>query len=176
MPNPEWQKRRGALNHDWLKGRFSRDLSKWLNVLDGLVEDVAFEQEFLISIIPQWELYGRSAVTLAREFEEQMSPQRLLEQVPFSQCSRRPPQWLGVLVHDLWLSRYPVREWISAVTVAASTAEETYLQLQECRSKLDRPPGTEAMRPLRHLFSEFRRNCNALAEAIERFPSEVRAA
>ncbi len=171
MSHADWQKRRGELNHDWLKGRYIPDLDRWLNLLGGLVENQVFAREFLTSVFPQWEELGRGAVALAQDFEHQMSPRCLLDRPPLF---RRPVMirlWLGELVHELWLKRYPVRDWTAHVTAAVAAADANYARLRDHEPKPNCP---RTLRTLQPLFGRFREDCHVVASAIAQFPHDMR--
>ena len=51
-----------------------------------------------------------------------MSPRILLESCPLSDLPLATREWLGKTIHALWLSRYPVRQWI-AETVEPRTRQ-----------------------------------------------------
>ena len=168
-----WQRRRIEFNHDWLKNRFLPAIAKSINLLDGELEDLEFEQKFVARDLAEWELSRSQILSLTADFEIQMSPRTLFEQVPLSCCDDDTREWLGQLVHDFWLSRYPVRQWIEHATECTRAADKTYNRLH---LELDQCPDTRsatALRPLRPLFAEFWQACMNLAKAIERFPSEV---
>jgi hypothetical protein len=166
-----WQKRRSAFSHDWLKNRYLQALGRWMNLLDDQIEDPSFEASFPDLILPEWEQEGRKAIELARAFESEMSPRRLLEISPLSNCAPFTRHWLGDMAHALWMNRYPVREWIDDAVCCADSADAGYLELREC---LKFTVSIEDMRSFRPLFAEFRSHCHALAKAIEKFPSRIK--
>lgn len=166
-----WQKRRSAFSHDWLKNRYLQALGKWMNLLDDQIEDPSFEASFPVLLLPEWEQEGRKAIELARAFETEMSPRCLLEISPLSNSSPSTRRWLGDMAHELWMSRYPVREWIDSAVSCANLADGAYLKLSEC---LKVATSMKDIRSFRPLFAEFRSHCHALAKAIERFPSRIK--
>ena len=107
-----WQKRRSEFNHDWLKNRYIPALAKWLNLLDDLIEDAPAEAGFVASVLPQWEGRSQEGLALAHDFVTAMSPAGLLDCI---ECLRRrtDKEWLRQLIHQLWLARYPIHEWIA---------------------------------------------------------------
>jgi len=167
-----WQKRRSEFNHDWLKNRYLPALAKWINILDDRVEDQEFQREFPRTILNQWLEYGPQGHLLAERFESEMSPRVLLERYPLSRLPGPTRDWLGPLVHELWLSRYPVRQWV-ADTVAASDAVNTAYGLLRDSIASKANSTVEELRPLRSTFTRFQRLCQGLARTIEEFPSKL---
>jgi hypothetical protein len=169
-----WQRRRTEFNHDWLKNQFIPALAKCLNLLDNRIEDRAFEQSFVLLALPEWDLHRGEAPTLAQDFEREMSPRRLFDQLPLSRCDEDTRQWLGNLVHALWITRYPVRQWVSEAFEAAKRADASYDALQAALAGCADIRSVEALRSFRKHFSDFRERCQELGHAISKFPNEVK--
>jgi len=171
---PCWQKRRSVFNHDWLKNQYMVALAKYLNLLEGKIEDRDFEGSFVQSVLPEWELHSREATALAKDFEREMSPRVMFDRYPLSLCDEHTKQWLGNLLHVLWLTRYPVRCWVADAAECAAEAEIAYSQLQESLRSCQDIRSSDALRGYRDKFIDFRARCQDLAKALEKFPSEVR--
>lgn len=163
---PAWQKRRSALNHDWLKNRFIPALAKWLNLLDDEVEDPDFELAFLRTVLPQWAERRADIRALLDDFEWQMSPVNLLPE--------ESDDWLIGLVHALWLQRRPVRCWVDEAGGRFADVNRAYQELLD-QLRLEEPHEASAwLRPLRPAFARFCECCQRLARCLEVFPSEIR--
>ena len=167
-----WQKRRSEFNHDWLKNRYLPAIAKWVNILDDRVEDQDFQREFPTTILNQWLEYGPQAYGLADRFESEMSPRVLLGQHPLSRLPSERREWLGTLVHELWLSRYPVHRWVADTVAVVDAANEAYQLLRDSIASRESTT-VEELRPLRHSFTRFQGLCQALARTIEEFPSKM---
>jgi hypothetical protein len=168
-----WQRRRSEFNHDWLKNRYLPALSKWLNLLDGKIEDPAFESTFLKVIFGQWEEQSPRALKLVQDFEKEMSPRTLLEFPPLSILASSTKAWLGPLVHELWLARYPVRNWIDSAVAVVRSLDMAYERVLECLSERQTDVSVVQVGLCRPVFAEFRLDCHRLARAVEAFPSKV---
>jgi hypothetical protein len=167
-----WQKRRSEFNHDWLKNRYLPALAKWINILDNRVEDQEFQKEFPRTILNQWLEYGPEAYLLAKRFECEMSPRVLLERYPLSRLPGSTRDWLGPLVHELWLSRYPVRQWVADTVAAVCAANAAYETLRDSIASKENST-VEELRSLRGTFTRFQGLCQGLARTIEEFPSKL---
>jgi hypothetical protein len=169
-----WQRKRSEFNHDWLKNRYLTALAKWINILDGRVEDQEFEKQFTTAVLGQWREYSPQAIWLARSFESEMSPKALLERPPFINFLPESAMWLGDLVHGLWKSRYPVGAWVNEAATAVGAADDAYRNLLS-QIGYGEVPTIEQLRALRSTFARFQGCCQAVAKAMEAFPSKVLA-
>ena len=168
-----WQKRRSAFNHDWLKNSYIVALGSFLNLLDNKIEDADLEHSFIPSILPQWEFHRAEAFALPRDFERQMSPQNLFDRIPLSRCDENAKEWLGNLIHAVWLTRYPVRCWVADVTTCAEDVDIAYDNLREALKFCSDVESALILRRYRKQFVALRERCQKLAAAIENFPNEV---
>ncbi len=167
----EWQRRRGSFNHDWLKNVYLTALGKWVNILDDVVEDGAFEVMFMLGLFEEWSTRRHDVRALLEDFESEMSPRRLLSQPPLDRCDAVTKEWLGSVVHGLWLSRVGVRELVSTARARLDAADAIFEEIHRTM-----PKGKCAaadLRPLRDRFVAFAGACAELAEAISRFPSRI---
>lgn len=168
-----WQKQRSRFNHDWLKNQFLPALARWLNLLEGHIEDSDFEESFIPSFLSQWESQRVEAERLANRFAEEMSPACLLEQPPLLRLSEPDTVWLKSFVHNLWLHRYAVRGQVNEALVAIRDADAIYVAIQQrLHSDMESPTSDEGNYLLQ--WREFRERCQNLAKAIEAFPSQVK--
>jgi len=174
MSVPVWQHRRGQFNHDWLKNQFLLALGNFINLLDDLIENDELETSFVSVVLPQWEDHRDEVGDLLEDFDQEMSPRTLFERSPLAQCDRDTRQWLGDVIHTLWLAKNPVHECIQGASARLREADEAYELLQRRLRNCSNTRSAPAMLPLRGLFVEFYRACQKLAKAIEQFPSDVR--
>jgi len=126
-------------------------------------------------VLPQWESYVDEALALPRDFELEMSPRVLFNDPPLSRCNEDTKHWLGEVIHNLWLVRYAVRQLIADALTKAESAKLSYGRLKEALKDCSDTRSAESLRPISSLFEEFCKCCEALAGAIEKFPSEVKA-
>jgi len=173
MSNNSWQKRRIKFNHDWLK-RYIPALSSWLNLLDEKIEDPELEESFISLILPQWEQHSKEAMSLPKDFEQEMSPRTMFDHPPLSKCDTETKQWMSDLVHALWLKRYPVEEWVSDAMTRAMETNKAYQKLYKCFQGYTHITSLEIYRSFRDQFFEFQTSCQALSLAINKFPNEVK--
>lgn len=170
---PNWQKRRGEYNHDWLKNQYLPALSSWINLLDGRIKDASLERSFIPTILPKWEEKGGAALDLASTFEDEMSPRVLLDAPPLSNLDQETREWLGSLAHTLWLRRYNVDHVISNIITRYKQANQSYLQIKKHVHGISGTESIESILPLRNEFVTFKGLCQLLAQSIEMLPSEV---
>jgi len=169
----KWQKRRAEFNHDWIKNVYLIRMDEFLNLLDDKIENHELEKSFVSDSLKSWENHAIEAEELFVDFEIEMSPRAFFEHPPLSECDDSRKEWLAELVHQLWLARYPVKEWVSNASMRAKDVEKVYKgllkELEDCKDI----QSAEALRPFRPFFARFRDRCQDLATAIEQFHREV---
>ena len=170
----DWQSRRREFNHDWLKNRFIVALNSWLRLLDGAIEDSILEKSFIPDVLPQWEARRSEASVLIREFEREMSPRQLFSEPPLSRCDGQTKQWLGDLIHGLWLIRVSAKELTATAESSVAAVDAAYAELS--RVARTRPQGEllADMKSHRRLFEQFRDACQKMGSAISEFPQEIK--
>lgn len=168
-----WQKRRSHFNHDWLKNQYIPKLGTWMNILDDEIEDDDFLQSFVYSILPEWERYKDEALRLTIDFENEMSPKILFNNAPLCFCDESTKEWLGNLVHMMWLERCSVQLLVKEARDCVMATTTAYGDVTKAVSACD-AQDLECLRPFRHLFSELLNASRSLSNAFERFPSEVK--
>lgn len=173
MGNPQWQKRRSDFNHTDMKNKYIPDLAAWLNLLDGRIENSDTENKFVETMLPAWDSLRGEAFALPKDFEEEMTPKVLFTELPLMNCDADTKQWLGDLMHNLWLASCSVKQLVAEASESAIKTDEAYHNLKEALKVCKDIKKAEALRPFRELFAELLRNCRLLAGAIEKFPNEV---
>ena len=173
MRVPQWQNRRSDFNHTELKNKYIRDLAAWINLLDGLIENSDVENTYVDFMLPAWNSLKDEAYALFKDFENEMTPRVLFKEYPLNNCDEDTKQWLGDLIHNLWLVRYSVNQLVSDAADCTARTDIAYYNLREALNGCLDIKKTEALKPFRAYFSELLMNCRLLARAIEKFPSEV---
>jgi hypothetical protein len=171
-----WQRRRGAFNHDWLKNQYLLAIDAWINLQNGEIANSEFEKRFIQEVFIQWESGSKQALALVKDFEIEMSPRRLFELAPLARSDDSTKLWLAELIHDLWRMRQLVDARVSEARIAIESANAAYARIQ---GSLKEDMDIQSAKSLHHLepqFSEFRILCIGLAKTIEAFPSEVKIA
>ncbi len=176
MKTEEWQRRRCAFNHDWLKNQFMPALAKCINVIDRRVLDEAFLPSFADRLRAEWGPHRLEALTLLRCFETEMSPSRLFDRPPLASCPRPVLNWLLTLVDQLWANREPVRQWTTEALEKLEAANRAYSEVVEALNRTEGMLTAEALCVHRRLFVEFQARCQELGRAISGFPCEIKAA
>ena len=108
--------------------------------------------------------------SLLGDFETEMSPRKLFDAPPLSEWESEIKGVMGELIHELWLTRYPVRDWISNARLAAQVVEKSYAQLV-----LTRPVDADGrvVPEFSMRLNNFQEACRVLAKAIEKFPNRI---
>ena len=104
-----WQIRHKKFNHTWLQ-KFLRSFNDFIDQLQKSNPDCVRMSEFLAEDFPAWKSKRHDAQWIIQSFEDSMSPQQLLDSDPLNLCDIETREWLGYLIHELWLFRHAVRE------------------------------------------------------------------
>lgn len=169
-----WHKKRNEFNHDWMKNKYIPALGTWMNLLDDKLDNDEIEKSFIESKLPEWELHRSLAIALLHDFETEMSPRMLFSKPPLFNCDEDTKQWLGELIHCLWLERYSVKGLVKNATERAKNTNAIYEKLCNSLKNCKNIHKIKELKKYRELFSEFLKACRELSEAIEKFPSEVK--
>lgn len=171
-----WQRKRCAVNQDLLKNQFMPALAKLINVLDGRVVDPTFHPAFLKRLQEEWDGLHADVDDRLRSFEKEMSPRRLFERLPLANCSPQVAGWLPCLIHELWLSREPVRQRTVEGVGNLTGADRADSAIMKELDRVGSAPSMDDLRRMRSLFVEFRERCQALGSAVSNFRAEIKAA
>lgn len=170
LRHSDWQRRRSDFNHQWLKNRFLSALDAAEQVIRGRIRAAAYWQEFIKADLPEWQERREDLNLLLEDFEIEMSPRRLFDCPPLSECASPGRDVLAELMHELWLARYPIASWLKKANGAASRANIHFERLRKIA------PMDEAGKvPSEFVseFEEFRAACRTLSKAIEKFPDRI---
>ena len=105
-----WQLKRSEFNHDWLKNQFLNRLNAFLERLRSGNPDAEKLSRFVREHLPEWTVHEPEARWLIDSIESELSPKLFFDQPPLNHCDAETKEWLPTVVHELWLSRYPVHE------------------------------------------------------------------
>ena len=167
---PNWQRDRSDFNHQWLKNRLLSALDAADNVIKGRVRSIGYLQELIDVDIPEWQERRKDLHTLLNDFESQMSPQQFILSSPLSDCEEPVKETLAELMHELWLVRYPVQEWLDNAKNAAEEVNLYYEHLRNCKP-IDSDGNIQP--EFVTYFDAFRSSCRKLSKAIEQFPNQI---
>lgn len=173
VPWEAWQKGRASFNHDWLKNHYLLALDTFINVLDDLVENDALLNEYVSSLLPEWEERRAEIVGLIDEFALCMSPRTLFLTRPLVNCPPMDREYLGALVDTLWRNRRPVERIADDVRSAIGVVDAAYRELRQRVSLSSDTRSLSALRESRSTFGTFRYACLRLAQAVEVLPGTL---
>ena len=172
-----WQNRRSAFNHDWLKNKYLNRLNAFLERLNMPDSEPMRLFRFLNDDFPEWKKQQSKVEDLLETFEAEMSPKSLFKKEPLNHCDNETKIWLGQLIHALWLTRYPVKEWIHAGQNAFCNVNDQYNNIVKIlkSKKLDCESEDYqiALKSLIPDFLQFKKACEELSRAIGMFPHQV---
>jgi len=167
-----WQKKRDVLNHDVLGIEYLNGLRAFIERLRRPDPNAFRIAEFIDEDFPMWEECQKEAEWLLNNFEKEMSPQVFLEYQPLSRCDDGTQEWLGGLIHQLWLTRYNPDDSVETCRKALHKADETYREIIA-----GIPESTIHVVPslvmLLDLFETFTKACANFSSELSKLPREV---
>lgn len=134
--------------------------------------DQARLREFLGDDLPQWMERRRQAENLLDRFEIEMSPRQLLQQPPLDRISYDTQEWLGPLVHALWLARHRVQTLLSRARLCLVSVDSAYSDLSNGVRKT-RTGDLPYLLARLAAFRGFREKLLSLSEALTAFPHRI---
>lgn len=168
-----WQLKRSEFNHDWLKNRFLNRLNAFLERLRSGKPDAEKLSRFVREDLPEWSDHEREARWLIDSLEHELSPMRFFDQPPLSRCDSETKKWLPTVVHELWLSRYPVRELREKAADTLAKVNGQYAKLSSVLKKSTSASGSGLV-ALEHEFSKLSRLCVELHDTFSAFDVKIR--
>lgn len=170
IEQPDWQRRRSDFNHQWLKNRLLSALDTADHVIRGRVHGTGYLQELIEVDMPEWKERRDDLGALLRDFVVQMSPRQMFNFPPLANLEPTARELFSELMHELWLVRHPVAEWVEGAKTASSEVNKHYERLVkiaplDAKGKVRPEFATE--------FEQFRSACRALSKAIEKFPNRI---
>lgn len=163
---PAWEVRRSVINHDWLKNVFLADVLETFILLveRGDAHEKQVKQFFELDLI-KWDEYYPIIKKLLEDYEKEMSPRTLFEALPLDQCDSDTKQWLGDMVHKLWIFRHDVKARIENGTAALEKADFQHRALLQKYKESDKGNNNWLKNLLPELY-RFRDSCNDLKNAL----------
>jgi hypothetical protein len=169
----DWQQRRSAFNHDWLKNDFLNSLNAFITLLDYRAPDQGEILKFLKEKLPVWPEKAAEAKWLIESFEVEMSPKQFFGVPPLCNCDEETKGWLPGLVHDLWLARYPVTELLHSGQRALAGVIEKYQALRLEALRAEAIP-FDSLRGMKNAFVAFKDACDALSVVLSQMDIKVK--
>jgi hypothetical protein len=168
---PEWQTRRSKFNHDWLKIEYINRLDACIQRL-CISDDSTRVQRFLDNDFSVWEAKRVDVQYLINNFEAEMSPKVLIEQLPLRKLGPKQCHYIKMIVHEMWLCRFKVKEQVELLRKAFFDADDRYKQLADVISKCDAPKNSFYKKHLPY-FQSFLVACRKLGNVIHTFPHKI---
>ena len=162
----EWQTRHKKFNHDWLKYKFLNSFDNFIVQLQKERKpDLTGVSKFLAEDFPTWKSHRQDAQWIVESFEDKMSPQQLLNSIPLNRCNGETREWLGYLLHELWLSRYAVKEKSKECQEALKEVNNMY-EILASELEQSTPIGLTKLIALHPQFCELKEKYKILSKTL----------
>lgn len=169
---PAWEVRRSGINHDRLKNIYYRGINAFILRLESSDADEAPVRRFLESDFHTWTDYNPLITELLMDYGREMSPRTLFDIPPLNRCDEDTKDWLGNLVHKLWMSRYDVENTIEKADSVLKAADRCYEGLCKKLAAMD-SRDISLLKGLLEDFRDFRRACDDLIKVLSAFQRRV---
>lgn len=166
----EWERKRSAFNHDWMKNIYLRNLMGALDRLQ-LAPDSPIIIDYLDSDFSAWEHNRDKVCWLSKNLSESLSPKRLFESRPLSLVSADTRAWLPDAVHHIWLAKYNVKEAVSRLNILIDTVDEQYKNIKKI---LDNNEGKIKREVLKYCLETYQTACRDLSNNLSSLPKTIR--
>ena len=165
----EWQTRRNKFNHDWLKNKFLNSFDDFVVQLKKPDPNILRVSEFLAEDFPDWVARRQDAQWIVNSFEDRMSPRRLLDSSPLNRSDGETKEWLGHLVHELWLSRYQVKSKAKESQDALVAIDKQYEKVAS-EVEQSKPIGLTKLIALHPQFCRLKKAYQELSKTLSDLP------
>lgn len=171
-----WQRRRSSLNHDWLRSRVALVISRALRVISGEVIAADFDLNSAGGIVGAWRERRDECVGLLEDCAREMTPAVLLNETPLDQLDGDSREWLGEVIHELWLVRYAIDDRVASALALVSAVDQTCEALRVGLLDDRMQSRVQLCDFARPLLGRLRTEVVQLSEAIEELPKDIRIA
>lgn len=132
MKNSEWNNLRTKIHHDWIQNKYLTFLTARSEYLDSIAggPGEAAEEDVLNQFL-EFQNRKEGIETFLEEAVAALSPAQLLEEFPLKGMKPDQKEWLGPVVHALYLARTGIEERIDRVRENFYLLEETHRLLAE---------------------------------------------
>jgi len=168
----DWQNQRSEIYHDWLKNNYLRNVEAFILRLQQYHVDFIRINEFLTCDFNTWKQQRDKVYRLLISAEHELSPRSLFGTPPLSNCGDEVKAFLEQLVHELWLTRYPLKIWFSDALDDFRCADQIF---NEIDSQLDSETRENIQRLKEKLdnFQEYYSALKKLVSAIGALPHKI---
>ncbi len=170
----QWSRNRSAISHDWLSAKhFIGRVSRLLRAVEGSVEGSESELSQIQKLRSEW-FQGRHAIEdLINGLELAMSPNAALDRYPLRLLPNERREWIGKLIHRLWLRRCHVFELMVEARVQLKAADDEFSGILATTNNLS--IGSESERDLSaSRLSALLATMHRLHSAVARFPARIK--
>lgn len=108
MKNTNWNNLRAKLHHDWLQNRYLTFLKSRRDCFDNTDACIEDREEVFEQLL-QWRDKRELLESFINNTEDALSPRQLLYEPPLDRMSDENKEWLGEVIHALYLTRTGIR-------------------------------------------------------------------
>ncbi|MBI3814674.1 MAG: hypothetical protein HY279_09470 [Nitrospinae bacterium] len=140
MKISDWNNMRAKLHHDWLQ-RYFVFLNARSAQFNDIVKGNAKWQDDIKEQFLEWQERGALFKTLINECEEALSPRQLLYEPPLVSMSQEDKDWLGNVIHALYLERTGIRKMVYSLNAIFFEVNTAFKGIVNGRADKPSPSG-----------------------------------
>lgn len=130
MKNADWNNLRSRLHHDWLQ-RYFVFLNARSEQLDDMVKGNEEWRDDVKEQFIEWQEKSKMFKTLIDECEEALSPHQLLYEPPLDSMSQEDKDWLGKVIHALYLERTHIKESVASLKLLLAETDAAFTAIMQ---------------------------------------------
>lgn len=134
MKNAEWNTLRAKLHHDWMQ-KYLTFLYARRDALDEMAAGGIEWREDIKEQMLEWNEKKELFRKLLNSCEEALSPCQLFYEPPLKSMSKEDKEWLGEVIHGLYIIRTRIRETVSKLKEIFDEADKAFENLLQNRSE-----------------------------------------
>jgi hypothetical protein len=128
----EWQERRSAFSHDFLKNTYLNRLSAAIVRLRQR-PDSPLVLDYLRVDFPLWAEQHTEIEWIVTHLTESLSPARLFDRGPLSNLDAESVRALRQISHDVWLVRHSIPDLVSRLRTCVSDVDAAFEAIRSSR-------------------------------------------
>lgn len=138
MKNAEWNTFRASLHHDWMQ-KYMTFLYARQDTLNQMAIGGAGWRKEIKEQMLEWREKRELFTELINTGEEALSPRQLLYESPLNNMPARNREWLGEVIHGLYIQRMHIMETMSRLQEIFDEADEAFENLLHGRAVVPSP-------------------------------------
>lgn len=171
MKVSDWNNLRAKLHHDWLQNSYLTFLMARASYLDDSLYKRKIIRQDIVDEFFEFKSQMKRFDQLFKEAMEALSPRQLLNNYPLNKMTSDNKDWIGELVHALYLNKTNIVETIDRLNKQLSFLYDyhslLYRLLEGEKDQLMKEIKTSSFKTFLSLMQDFSKNISALPHEVQ---------